>query len=114
MFLVVEKIGATAAWKLNDILTRTGVKIGGVHWWTIALPMLVKHTVSELAAERRRHEHIRSCQDQIVSLYEEMLEAKDELLEEAAGEAERLRGELREARGREEALKGAIVLLRPS
>ena len=111
---LIEKIGATAAWKLNDILTRTGVKIGGVHWWTIALPMLVKHTVSELAAERRRHEHIRSCQDQIVSLYEEMLEAKDELLEEAAGEAERLRGELREARGREEALKGAIVLLRPS
>ena len=39
--------------------------------------------------------------------------ASDRAAEEAEAENERLRGELREARGREEALKGALALLRP-
>ena len=111
---LIERIGVTATWKLNDIVTRAGVKIGGALWWTSALPLLVKSMVSELAAERRRHDYIRSCQEELLSNYRELLAAKDQVLEEAAGELEQLRAQLREAAGREAGLKGAIALLRTS
>ena len=55
---LIERIGVTATWKLNDIMTRAGLKIYGVLWWTSALPLLVNSMVRELAAERRRHESI--------------------------------------------------------
>ena len=70
--------------------------------------------VGELGAERRRHEHIESLEQQLTANYETMLEQKDLLLEEAASEVEQLRGQLREAKGREEALKAALMLLGPS
>ena len=111
---LIERIGVTATWKLNDIVTRAGVKIGGALWWTSALPLLVKSMVSELAAERRRHDYIRSCQEELLSNYRELLAAKDQVLEEATGELEQLRAQLREAAGREAGLKGAIALLRTS
>ena len=87
------------------------------------MPCLVKTLIVKLRHANAEQVNFNSLSKQVASQariiagqsvrIEHAVEDADAKAEAAEAEIERLKGELREAKGREEALKGALALLRP-
>ena len=92
-------------------------------WWSVGLPFLVKTLLLKLKQAHSEQTRDATLRTQLASHGQSVAAMRAEIdatiaashreAEAADAENERLRGELREAKGREEALKGALALLRP-
>ena len=113
---LAEAVGSDAARQLQAF---GSCYSGADQWWTIALPLFVRHLVSEHAATltriEREHDMAldaanarRVLEEGLCADWEKRYIEQAEELEAEMETVEQLRGELREAKGREEALHAVI------